>query len=1009
MKPQLRYLLTSLFFIPYSALSNDTVSPYIDVFDESIYDQRRLEQKYRGSWDNIKHLNEETIDKKILELLIDQKISCLENKMFPRFKNEFEALKSSIEAAKPTKTKAVIGIIGRALSQGTSLVLLGATEPTKAAAKFAVGASLLGTGVLSIQDFWDPDSKKLDFQKVWDTLENKKKELIRNIVKENISDLEFTYVLRKRFYPAELRSKIEESLLSARNPGLFPPLSAIRVFLENCLDFPTQKKAIEFNSDFWNLDEGSSNFTASTHDLCSYNSETKEEFKKLIAQLIASSQDTADTESKRAFYFFGEPGVGKTTAAEGIANHLGLPFFVTSIRTGEDISQSSLEGQGYTSQNSNLGYIAQALLRGYKEREQDEIKRFEISSDKAFKHTSNVQYVFYVKIKKVRETYSNTIIILNDFDRLLLDPGTATQTLAMLLDYLDPKKTTFFSPYFDRYVPIKDLIFIITANNEIPKPKLSQNSIVPILDLMQTLIKNDQSIQDDQSINKKKAYIYKELAKLELKGDSLQNKMGAKEQAKLYLEEAEKLGDQEATCLLSAMQFLDEHFPSLIDYKETIETNSDPFKALRDRVIENKCTGLGDDAKNATLKRFMDGMLEKYRLDISEDEEISILEQTAKTQSIRNAKTIIENEILQKRIGIRIGLETKGKEKEATSSNNPQGLASNDTQNSPNNSPSPMEIEEYHKELVNQNLPNLEIDKDLQDKIGTLYKIAGELNSLGSASEEEQINAINNLLGREKNLIPIPMHKFLSFISYRSYNAPIPLIESLYKTESWMYSNRVEESAAAANSPTTSNPTTNSPSTSNQNTDKPSTSNPTTNNSDVNGNALGSLKNRMNRFDTDQKKAKVFMYHLELVKSIAIKLLKLEKAEQPYKQITKNANQKEKILSFCYHLEAINKQGETTLDTIDKGSRHYISCQNTYNEFVSWFTSKGASITCSDVIKSHFELFKTQDPQPLAHQQAETSKKRGENSSALRLGPLEIQAGEEGYCEVVHPSIAEGS
>ncbi|WP_032112540.1 AAA family ATPase [Candidatus Paracaedibacter symbiosus] len=989
MKPQLRYLLTSLFFIPYSALSNDTVSPYIDVFDESIYDQRRLEQKYRGSWDNIKHLNEETIDKKILELFIDQKISCLENKMFPRFKNEFETLKRSIEAAKPTKTTAVLGIIGRALSQGTSLVLLGTTEATKAAAKFAVGASLLGTGVLSIQDFWDPDSKKLDFQKVWDTLENKKKELIRNIVKENISDLEFTYVLRKRFYPAELRSKIEGSLLGARNPGPFPPLSSIRVFLENCLDFPIQKKVIEFNSDFWNLNADSSNSTALTHNLrsyhnlCSYNEETKEEFKKLISQLIASSQDTvetqntADTESKRAFYFFGGPGVGKTTAAEEILNHLGLPFFVTPIRSGRDISQSSLEGQGYSSQNSNLGYIVQALLRGCKEREQDEIKRFEISSDKAFKHTSNVQYVFYVKIKKVRETYSNTIIILNDFDRLLLDPGTATQTLAMLLDYLDPKKATFFSPYFDRYVPIKDLIFIITANNEIPKPELSKNSIVPILDLMQTLVKDDQSTQDDRStqddqsiINRKKVCIYKELAKLELKGNGLQNKTEAKERAKQYLEDAEKLGDEEATGLLNAMKFLDKHFPSLTDYKETIETNSDPFKALRDRVIENKCTGLGDDAKNATLKRFMDGMLEKYKLDISEDEEISILEQTAKTQSIRNAKTIIENEILQKRIRIRIGLETKGKEKEATSSNNPQGLASNDTQNSPNNSPSPMEIEEYHKELVNQNLPNLEMDKDLQNKIGTLYKIAGELNSLGSASEEEQINAINNLLGGEKYVLKfIPMHKivYMPFIDYSPY---APLIESLYKTESIPVLDRsklVKESTADNN-------------------------NPTTNNSNVNENALGAFKNRMNRFDTDQKKAKVFMYHLELVKSIAIKLLKLEKVEQPYKQITKNANQKEKILSFCYHLEVLKEQGETTLNAIDKNSRHYTSCKNAYNEFVSWFTNKGAPVTCSDVIKSYFNL--SEQPTPSA---ADASKKEETNSSAKEKKTEE----KEGHCETV--------
>lgn len=980
MKPQLRYLLTSLLFIPYSALSNDTVSPYIDVFDELIYDQKKLEQRYPESWNNIKKLNEDTIDKEILELLIDQKISCLENKMFPRFKNEFETLKRSIEAAKPTKTKAVLGIIGRALSQGTSLVLLGSTEPIKAATKAVVGANLLATGVLSIQDIWDPDSKKLDFQKVWDTLENKKKELIRNIVKENISDLEFIYVLRKRFYPAELRSKIEGSLLGARNPGLFPPLSSIRAFLENCLDFPIRKKVIEFNSDFWELNADSSNPTALTHNLCSYNEETKKEFKELIARYIASSQDTADTESKRGFYIFGGPGVGKTTAAEEIANHLGLPFFVTPIRSGRDISQSSLEGQGYSIQNSNLGYIVQALLRGYKEREQDEIKRFEISSDKAFKHTSNAQYVFSVKIKKVRETYSNTIIILNDFDRLLLDPGTATQTLAMLLDYLDPKKAAFFSPYFDRYVPIKDLIFIITANNEIPKPKLSQNPTVPVLDLMQKLIEVDQSTQSDQSIiNKKIALIYKELAKYELKRDSIQTKMEAKERAKQYLEEAANLGDKEATDLLSEMQFFDKHFRSLTDYKETIETSSDPFKALRDRVIEIKCTGLGDIAKNATLERFMDSMLKKYKLDISDDEKSAILEQTVEIQSIRNAKTIIENEILQKRIVTKIGLETKGKEKEATSPNNPQGLASNDTQSPPNNSPSPMEIEEYHKELVNQNLPNLEMDKDLQNKIGTLYKIAEELNSLGSASEEEQINAINNLLGREKYVFALPVHKII-FIPRTTYGPYTPLIESLYKTESirkngWF--NLVKESAADNNTPPT-------------------------NNSNDNENALGALKNRMNRFDTDQKKAKVFMYHLELVRSIAIKLLKLEKAEQPHKQIMQNENQKKKILSFCYHLVVLKTQGETALDTIDKESRHYISCKNAYNEFVSWFTNKG--IICSDVLKSHFEL-KAQDPQPLDPKKADTSKKEGLNSSASKLGPIpmtkEIQAGEEGYCERV--------
>lgn len=64
-------------------------------------------------------------------------------------------------------------------------------------------------------------------------------------------------------------------------------------------------------------------------------------------------------------------------------------------------------------------------------------------------------------------TFQNGILVINDFDRLLMDEKMQTTALAFFLDYLDTDKKTFENRYFDVDLDLSRLNIIVTGNNPI--------------------------------------------------------------------------------------------------------------------------------------------------------------------------------------------------------------------------------------------------------------------------------------------------------------------------------------------------------------------------------------------------------------------------------------------------------------------------------------------------------------------------------------------------------------
>src|SRR5690606_29012993 len=142
-------------------------------------------------------------------------------------------------------------------------------------------------------------------------------------------------------------------------------------------------------------------------------------------------------------YFYSPPGFGKSTAARLIPQFLGLPCYETNIRTAEDLSQRSLEGGDWQRQLATPGHIARALMQGSfvgKEKH----ATFKMLIPHVAKYGLEPELEINLQVQQAVETYENTFLVTNDFDRLLLDAQTSTQSLAFFLDYLDPLKINFF-------------------------------------------------------------------------------------------------------------------------------------------------------------------------------------------------------------------------------------------------------------------------------------------------------------------------------------------------------------------------------------------------------------------------------------------------------------------------------------------------------------------------------------------------------------------------------------
>ena len=266
---------------------------------------------------------------------------------------------------------------------------------------------------------------KLDFQF---------KLLKKSINKEPIYDLEKKYVVMKRkIKSSEIKNQIEQVLLLCREEAVY--LELLRRFIDNCLAMPNSCLQVT-------PPERLSEIDFFKH----FTPELKNRLGEITTKLSFDSFENDGVKgSKRCIYYFhGDPGTGKSECARKLADLCGLPYFILPIRRVEDLSSQALEGSDRTMMAHNPGLLAKALMSKSKD----------------------------------SKSYLNAILILDDFDRVLLaseGTGPIPPALAFLLDYLDPLKSTYYSPYFQTFIDVSRLSIFITANQPIPS-KVKNNS-----------------------------------------------------------------------------------------------------------------------------------------------------------------------------------------------------------------------------------------------------------------------------------------------------------------------------------------------------------------------------------------------------------------------------------------------------------------------------------------------------------------------------------------------------
>ncbi len=476
-KKVLLLVSVSLLAFQSSAISGGGPSPYATAFDESIYDQSTLTIPSANPADV---LNNPDYQKGVIEHLIRKKIYALERNLFPTYDRELENVNKLMEKYKVSiASKLLKGggpVLGAAAGFGM-LAMPGAGEALMTMKIFATLTSIgttTGAGMSAINEFLQPDGN-LDLDKLRTSVEQKKKNDIDNLTKEqDIYDLEVEYILKKPFIKSEEHKKnIETALLTMRKSETFHTQFNTDL-LRNFLRLPLRKREIDIPFDQLDLTGKTiSAFPAlsqeqqeAAQELLEYSDKVKTDFFRLMTQIKYSSFSDIGS-PRRFYYFYGKPGIGKTTAARSIAKFLGLPLFIKSVRTGADLSEAALEGQNYLFPGATPGFLAQALSTDLNAEKAQQKTSVRLSLQERSGH--RLETAFTVEVPYISYgTYKNAVLLINDFDRILMDPTTTTQTLSFFLDYLDPEKKSFFNPYFNSYLPIEDLTIIVTGNYPIP-------------------------------------------------------------------------------------------------------------------------------------------------------------------------------------------------------------------------------------------------------------------------------------------------------------------------------------------------------------------------------------------------------------------------------------------------------------------------------------------------------------------------------------------------------------
>lgn len=320
-------------------------------------------------------------------------------------------------------------------SVGTAMTLDGTRAPMVITHTVAgiIGISTTLTTLYEKEKFneYCPLPEVMSICREMQTLESKIEQRLNALKHEPIKNLEELYVKRKRFLPSKRQTILEDILLKARSVDFITTqMTTFRV--RSTLALPLKPKTLIKGKNINELREEKLKKFNENSFFKNFNNTIKEDLETKLIQIINASLAPKETNVnlKKCFYFQGNPSCGKTTLAAKFAEFLELPYLRKSVTDSSLLEEQKLYGgTWFFSTEASLGLLAQTLLSGF---------------------------------QKGGRSYSNSVLILDDFDRILDSPTSSA--FRFLLNLLDPDTKTFFSPFFDEDIDISRLIIIITGN-----------------------------------------------------------------------------------------------------------------------------------------------------------------------------------------------------------------------------------------------------------------------------------------------------------------------------------------------------------------------------------------------------------------------------------------------------------------------------------------------------------------------------------------------------------------
>lgn len=408
-----------------------------DIFDRSLYDLSSA-NKYDDAHESQGPLKE-SLDRQLARLEA-RKLRAVNSKIIKEIDDyvteisQFDVKKMAHTAAKSTLAGVASGGVLKVVAQ-TSTAAVGGV---------AVGVGYAAVDV-AVDHFLkeDPEIKKARILK---------KRILTAIKNEELNNLEKIYITARfeRDLPGDYQRSIESALLRARKDPGYNRKFDVKSFVNDILALPTtvilprgcseDLDASAFNAyrkkfldDIFSENDAAQNCAIRLNSP-KYSADVKIKLKSLMGNLCKFTYEGHRSKGvpvRRAALFLGEPGCGKTTAAQLICKELGFPSYEFILVKEKDFANSVIHGQASNSfEEGKPSKYSSALL----------------SQNSEGKRGKNV------------------ILLMDDIDQCFKLQGL----VAFLMRLFDPHTTTYNDDYFGiSNIDWSQIFIIATVNTDL--------------------------------------------------------------------------------------------------------------------------------------------------------------------------------------------------------------------------------------------------------------------------------------------------------------------------------------------------------------------------------------------------------------------------------------------------------------------------------------------------------------------------------------------------------------